>query len=205
MTVTDLTSIRRGRVGLHLDGAYHCALHPDAATGLVVGQELDDDTLAALEANSAYLSAKARALNMLSQRSYTAQGLYDKLARQDGEEAAAAAVERMLELNLLDDEDYARRMAGDLVNRKGFSASRAVRELMQKGIDRELAEEAVAGIETDPQLAIAEIVRKKYLQALEDEKGRRKTINALLRLGYRYGDIQAVLGNLGEDEHYYDD
>lgn len=205
MKITDLTHIRRGRIGLHLDGAYYCALHPDAAAGLTVGRELDEAALEELEALSARLSAKARALALLSQRAYTATGLYRKLSQQDGEEAAAAAVERMLELGLLDDEDYAQRLAGDLMNRRGFSSSRALRELMQKGIDREVAEEAVAELEEDPEMAIAAIVQKKYAAALDSEKGLQRTINALVRLGYRYGDIRAVLGHLGEDEHYYDE
>lgn len=204
MIVTALTSLRRGRVGLHLDGEFHLALHPDAAAGLTLGYELSPEELEERTSQSNLLFAKEKALYLLSARSYTCRGLCDKLATQWGEEAAAAAVERMLELGYLDDEDYARRYAADLF-RKGRASGRVFRELMAKGIDREIAEAVLEDREDDPELAAAKVVRQKYLGCLEDEKGIRRTQNALIRLGYRYDVIRTVVGHLQEDPAYYDD
>lgn len=149
--------------------------------------------------------AREYALTLLSRRAYTEKGLYDKLCTRCDEESAAAAVARMIELNLLDDKDYARRMAADCVNLKGMAPRRAAMELARKGIDRDIIDSTVSELETDPQPAIARIVKRKYLSYLNDEKGRNKTVNALLRLGYRYGDIAAALRNLADDEDYYED
>lgn len=148
--------------------------------------------------------AKDYALTLLSRRAYTEKGLYDKLLTRVDEESAAAAVARMIELNLLDDADYARRKASDLMKLKGFAPRRAAMELVRKGIDRELAEEATSGLDDELEPQIARIIQKKYMKYLGDEKGRVKTVNALLRLGYRYGDISLVMRNLDEDESYYE-
>lgn len=152
----------------------------------------------------AYQSARAYALTLLSRRAYTEKGLYDKLCKRCDEEPAAAAVARMLELGLLDDEDYARRMASDCLKLKGMAPRRASMELERKGIDRDVADSVISEFEDDPQPAIARVVRRRYMPYLNDEKGVRKTINALLRLGYKYGDISVTLRNLAEDEDYYE-
>jgi regulatory protein len=145
------------------------------------------------------------ALNLLSRRAYTEKALFEKIEAKYGEEEAAKAVARMLELNLLDDAEYAARLASDLVNRKGYAPRRAKLELKRRGIDAETAEDAASEFDTDQEPAIARIVKRKYFGKLDDEKGRQKAVNALLRLGHFYGDIMTVLRRLDEDESYYDD
>ena len=200
MTVTALNRVRGG-ISLHLDGAYRLTLHPGAVGGLSVGQPLEEEQLEELARDSALLSAKARAMRLLSQRSYSSRGLFEKLAEQDGEEAARAAVGRMDELGCLDDGDYARRYAAQCL-RKGLSPGLTARKLAEKGIERELIEEILAEGEEEPEEAIARIIRRKYLSAIGDEKGLRRTQNALLRLGYRHGEIRAALQLLEDESHY---
>lgn len=204
MTVTALTALRRGRVGLHLEGSFVCALHPDVAAELHPGDVVDDARLEQLESRSNLLFAKGQALRLLSIRPYACQELFKKLSANWGEEAAAAAVSRMLELGYLDDEDYAGRYTRELT-RKGRAKNRILRELMAKGIDRDLAEEVLERESQDPEQAAAKVVLRKYRNSLEDEKGLRRTQNALARLGYPYDVIRAVLRNLREDENYYSD
>ncbi len=154
-------------------------------------------------------AARSYAMTLLSRRAYTEKGLYDKLAKRYDEQLAASAVARMLELGLLDDEDYARRHAADLHKLKGLSPRRISLALRQKGIDEDIVEAVVAEFDDDQKPQIAKIVCRKYLpnreRFFEDEKGKNKMINALLRLGYKYGDIATALRNLEEDETYYDD
>lgn len=149
--------------------------------------------------------AREYAMTLLSRRAYTEQGLYDKISGRFDEQDAASAVARMLELGLLDDEDYARRYASDCVKLKGMSQRRTAMELMRKGIDKELAEAVAEECGGDPEPRIAAVIKRRYPRCFEDERNRNKTVNALLRLGYRYGDIAGVLRNLDEDDEYYDD
>jgi len=150
-------------------------------------------------------AVRGYAITLLSRRAYTEAGLYEKLEVRYGEEAAASAVARMTELGLLDDEDYARRYFSDLTGRKGMSKRRAAQELKRKGIDAGIIEAVTGETPDDAQPMIARVIKRRYARYLDDEKGRRKTINALLRLGYGYGDIFAVLRNLEADENYYED
>jgi len=150
-------------------------------------------------------AAKGYAITLFSRRAYTEAGLYEKIKARYGEKAAASAVARMAELNLLDDEDYARRYLSDLIGRKGMSKRRAALELKRKGIDGEIIEMVTGEAPDDAEAMIARVVKRRYMGYLDDEKGRRKTVHALLRLGYDHGDIFAVLRNLEDDEDYYED
>ena len=51
-----------------------------------------------------------------------------------------------------------------------------------------------------------QIIMKKYLRGLGEEKGRRRAVNGLVRLGYRYEDIKreisAVLEEYGEENSW---
>lgn len=204
VTVTALTALRRGKVGLHLDGSFVCALHPDMAAQLHPGDQLEEDRLQELQQSSQLLFAKNQALRLLSIRPYACQELYQKLSANWGEHAAAATVSRMLELGYLDDREFAGRYARELA-RKGRARDRILRELMAKGVDRELAEEVLEEEPQDLEAAAANVVLKKYRNSLQDEKGLRRIQNALARLGYPYEVIRTVLRNLREDEDYYDE
>ena len=207
MEITEIRRTKRGRISVYIDGVFACVLHPEvyAVADIGVGRQVEPEALDEALRASRDKFAREYALNLLAQRSYTAKSLRDKLtAKVEDEEIADTVVARMEELGLIDDADYARRFAADCLNRRGFSLPRTARALREKGIDREIIDETLSRIEYDPQPAIAQIVRRKYLRYLEDEKGVRNTIAALQRLGYRFDDIRAVLQNLAEDENYYD-
>lgn len=205
MRITDIVPTKRGRYSIFIDHEFFCAFHADYAFRLKPDMEISEDALDELRRESEYKIARERALNLLSRRAYTEKGLYDKLLLYSDEHAAAAATARMIELGLLDDVDFARRFAEERMSYKGYSCARTALELAKKGIDREIIGDVLSEMEDDPAPAIAKIVLKKHPRFCEDEKSRAKAVNALLRLGYRYGDIAAVLRNLEEDENYYEE
>lgn len=206
MQVTEIRRTKRGRYSVYLNDEFACVLHADvfALSELTTGGMVSPERMVELQQASEQKLARERALRLLSQRAYTEQGLYRKLCEKTDEQQAAQTVARMVELGLLDDRDYAQRYAADCMTLKGFSVQRTMQELLRKGIDRETAEEVLAEREEDdPSGAIAQVIYRKYLRCLDDEKGYRKTVNALLRLGYRYSDIRMVIDNIQEDEDYY--
>ena len=208
MEITDIRLTKKGRYSVYIDGEFACVLHPESYLfcGLKCGDTVTPQHLAALEHESLEKLAKERALQLLSGRSYTEKRLYDKLLEHVGdEEISAGAVARMIELGLVDDLGYARRYAADCVNLKGFSQSRTAAALRDRGIGKEIIEQVLDSMEENPQPVIARIIMRKYRRYLDDEKGVKKTVNALQRLGYSFGDIRAVLQNLAEDEAYYDE
>ena len=98
----------------------------------------------------------------------------------------------MEELGLVDDEAYARQLANTLAQSKRFAPRRIRQELAARGIDRDVAEEAAQNAAQDAISAIGEILDRRY-PCIQDEKTRRRAVNALLRLGYGYDDIRTVL------------
>jgi regulatory protein len=209
MYITDINHTKRGRFSVYVDGSFYGVLHPDvySASWIRVGDEADIAVLDELIAQSAAILAKEKALSLLSARSYTERGLYDKLYTfTDNEESAWTAVLRMRELGLVDDLDYARRYGADCMNLKGYSLSRTKQALRQKGIHPDVIDEALSEHEDcDPEPMIAHVILRRYLKHISTEEGQKKTISALSRKGFRYTDIRTVIENLLDDEEYYSD
>lgn len=168
------------------------------------GDEITDAQWRDLCAESDISRARSYALWLLARRSYCTRQLREKLCTQYSADAADAAIERMQELGFINDADYARRCASDLFRLKQFSVSRVIQELRRRGIDGELAvqaaEEAAEEHAPDPKEAITQLLRTKFAGKYADEKGRRRTIAALQRMGYRWDDIREAI-HLPDDEY----
>lgn len=202
MLITAMEPRRGRRTALFLDGEFAVSL--DAETlltqGWKVGGEITDEELHELIELSENRRAGEKALYLLEHRSHSKKELADKIARTTSRSAAREAADRMEELGLVDDEAYARTYASELFNRKGFAAARARQELLRKGISRELAEAVIDELEPEPERALRDLVERRFARQLGDEKGVRRAVAALGRLGYRYDEIRSVLRDyLGEE------
>ena len=158
-----------------------------------VGTEITDEELHELLAASDANRAKEKALYLIAHRDHSKKELVDKIRRTASQEAAEKAADRMEEIGLIDDRDYARRYASELFQRKYFARKRVEYELKQKGIDPDFIEELLEELEPEPVGQIGALVERKYLRALDDERGWRRTVTALQRLGYRWEDIRRAL------------
>lgn len=175
-------------------------------TGYAAGSELGCEELSELINTSAYYRARERALYYLSNRDYGQKEMVKKLRREFGEQAASAAAERMVELGFIDDESYATRYAEIMLNVKAWSPSKTIRELTVKGIDRDIAEQAVAAVDCDPRDMIRELIDKKYahILATNDPKAVIRVTNALARKGYLFSDIRTVISHYCDGDEFYD-
>lgn len=199
MIITDVQPRRHRLSQLFIDG--EAAVKIDTETwlrsGLMPGDEIDDERLHRLLQDSAAHRAHEKALYLLEHRAHSKKELERKIARAEFDrEAAKAAAERMEELGLIDDEQYARRLAQELFTRKRFGVRRVKQELREKGI----ADNIVAMVleefspETEETVEkIRELIERKYPAAQEDEKVRRRAVAALQRYGYSLEDIFSVL------------
>lgn len=169
-------------------------------TSLHSGDTLTAEEISDLQAQSDFFVAKSKALDCLSRRSYAEKELFQKLTRYVDAQAAQAAVERMKELKLIDDEAFARAYAGRLREVKHMAPRNIALELRRKGIDRNIADCVADEMreEDDSREHIAELLSGKYSSALTTEKGVRRAVNGLIRLGYEYYDIKAVLREIKE-------
>ena len=204
MTITEIKKKRKGLSGLYID--YEFALDIDTETLLShridVGTDIDDEKLRELIDHSNIKRAKDKAMWLISYRDYSKKEITEKVAKESSLDAAQKAVERLCELGLINDEKYAKRYAHDLIFIKRLSKSGAVRKLKEKGIDKDLAEMTVDEFDIDYCESIKAIVDKKYAKHLSDEKGKRRCVNGLLRLGYSYSDINSVLREYADTDYY---
>lgn len=161
--------------------------------------EIDSGELTALEQAVGSRRALNSAEDYLSRRGHSEKELYDKLCRKYPPAAAADAVARVKELGLLDDAAFAEAYAEELSRNKHFASRRILLELRKKGISREIAEKAVEGLDKAGETRIIELLQGKYRSALSDEKGRRRAVNGLLRMGYTYADIREAFRTLEQE------
>ena len=197
MLITALEK-QKGGWAVFVEGEY--ALTLDAETfvraKLRAGEEITPARLDELKHQSDLRRTRERARYLLETRAHSRKELFDKLVKTGGEAAAGEVTARMEELGLLDDADYAARLARQLTERKGYGEVRVRQELARRGIDRELIEDAMAGVaETaDVDAALDALIARRYARCLGDEKGRSRAIGGLLRMGYRQADIRRAIG-----------
>lgn len=162
-------------------------------------KEINEEELTELLDSVSFRRAYNKGLDYLSRRPYGTKELIKKLCEKGHErEAVEKACERLLELGLLNDEEYARILADDLINRKNYGIKRVKQELSYRGISREIIENTVDSLDNDAENRIILVIKKKYLNKLDDEKGRKRAIDGLLRLGFSYSDIKSALKRVSE-------
>ena len=175
--------------------------------GLAAGQNISEARLEALVHASACRRARSRAIWLLDSRDYTQKGMYDKLRRLYGDSAANDAASYCAEIGLIDDERFAERLAYSMSER-GISDREAVRRLIAKGVPRDIAQNAVSEVQSDPAAQLAEIISKKYAARLMtgDRKEIEKVVAALARKGFGFGDIRAAIAAFADtDNIMYED
>ncbi|MCC8023461.1 MAG: RecX family transcriptional regulator [Clostridiales bacterium] len=195
---------KRGRgekVHLSLDGEYVLSTDLDYWLGLRIadGTELDEEAWASLSASILRRQAYRKAVECLSRRDYARQELKQKLWRQFDEDAAEEAVERLAQAGYLDEEKYARTLFAHLTENKLFSVRRARQEMLHRGVDRQAVDAVCDAAEIDPAQQIARLLQTKYRGKYAEEPGRRRTVAALQRMGYAYGDIRSALRRIDEE------
>lgn len=195
MQITAIEPRRKGLSALFIDGEEAMKLDTEVilAHRFDVGREITDEELHACVLDSDMKRCKDKALWLISFRDHSRRELYDKLRRDYGEESCERALDRLEELGLVDDGRYARRYTADLINIKHLSERGVRQKLREKGIDRDLIDEVLSEVEVDEEEQIRSLIEKKYLRALDDEKGRRRCANALARLGFSYAGIKSAM------------
>ena len=174
--------------------------------GLEKGMELPAERLEEMLGADTLRKAKKRALYLLGERAYCAGELKKKLAKTYGEEVAESAVEYAAELGYIDDEDYAKKYAEYLITSKRRGICQVRRDMLMKGLSREITENVLAEFsaeQLDEELLY--VIRRKYSDKIGDFDSRRRTIAALARRGYDFGSIKRcieIVTNENLDEEF---
>jgi len=123
--------------------------------------------------------------------------LEEKLAQRDcPADVAAAVLDRMTEVGLVDDQAYAQMLVRSQQVGRGLAKRALARELRTKGIDEDLAQEALASIsDADERCRARELVDKKLraMHGLGIEVQTRRLAGMLARKGYSPNLTYAVI------------
>ncbi len=196
---------RYNKIHISVDGEYLITVDSDFwySCGYINGDEIDEQELAAFKIAAGSRRAFNAGADIISRREHSAQEVYSKLCRKFDPEVAQGAVNRLLEIGMIDDSRFAKMYADELYNKKGMGKRRILFELAAKGVERDIAEQAVEEIisdEEDNVQRIVDILEKKYYNVAYDERVRRRAWSALQRLGYSYCDIKRAFSEICESD-----
>lgn len=163
--------------------------------GLNIGAEVTPEAFLALENAQSLALCKERAVRILTASGLSKKELQKRLVQKgESEENAEAAILWLEELHLIDDLQTAKQLVRSAAMR-GYGRARAKSILYEKGIPKEFWEEALGELgETDG--AVDAFLHKKLARKTLDQKLIKKTVDALVRRGHSYHDIQAGLRRL---------
>ncbi len=168
------------------------------------GQEIDRQKLLELKNQIEVRRAYNYAVSLLSRRDHSEKELLTKLKAKGYAEGAEAALEKLRNSGYLDDERFANLYVRELIRLKNFGRKRIEQELYKKGIDRDIIREVLESADF-PEERLTDIIRRKYMRRLNDEKGVRRTVNSLMRLGYSYGEIRSALEEINSELEVFDE
>ena len=197
---------RAGRYWVTFDDGTRMGLYRQTVEdfGLYTGMELTEQEFDSLQTAAGQMSAKMRAVRIVSASSVSKKDLEQRLIRK-GEDPGQAkeAVQWMEDLHLVNDRNTAEQIVHSCIC-KGYGLQRAKQALYEKRIPKQYWEEALADY-PDQWEKIESFLRSR-LDETSDEKQKKKTIDALLRRGHSYSVIRQVLNELSFDtEDYFED
>ncbi len=197
------------RVSVFLDEAFAFGVYQDLVleyglyTGRVLGVEEQQQIIRA----DRELGAKRTALRYVASRPRTVAEVRRKLQRSDVEEDVIdRVVERLRALHYLDDAAYVQDYVRARFSNRGYGPGRIRNELLRRGIDRLLVDEALDAMHDrkDDVLEAARAHARKRWVRLENEpdpyKRRKKLGEHLLRKGFTYDTIRRVADELERSE-----
>jgi len=190
---------RAGRYTVKLDDGSTLRLYRQTVEDFAIysGKELEDAEYSRLRTASEEMSAKMRAVRIIS-ASGVSKGDLERRLIQKGEsrQNARQAVEWLSERNLLDDRVTAQQIVQSCIS-KGFGPARAKQALYEKRIPKEYWDEVL----TDYPDQTDEIVSflKQKIGDNWDQKSLKRTVDALLRRGHSYSAVRKALNQFSEN------
>lgn len=172
--------------------------------GLYIGKELSEEEHDKLLTAAGKMSAKMRAVRIVSATNVSRRDLQERLVRKgEDPDQAREAVEWMEELHLVDDRNTAEQIVHSCIS-KGYGLSRAKQALYEKRIPKQYWEEALA--DYPDQADRIEAFLRSRLSGDSDQKQIKRAVDALMRRGHSYGSIKQVLNHLSFDtEEYFEE
>ena len=191
---------KQNKIHISCDGEYMFTVDAEYwFSSPYYGREIidDEEELTAFYEAVGSRCAFIAGLRLLSYRDHSSRELITKLIQKGHKrEYSENAVSKLSEFGYVNDERYASYLASSLLERKGMNSNAIRSELLRKGISREISDNVVESLDIDPVLRIIDLLNTKYSRKISDEKGIRRTVASLQRLGYKWSDINTAFRRL---------
>ena len=170
---------------------------------LYAGRELSDEEYEHLVQAVSVMSARMRAVRIVSASSVSVSELEQRLI-QKGEdpEHAKLAVQWMLDLNLLDDQRTAEQVVAKCIS-KGYGIARAKQALYEKRVAKEYWDDVLADYPDQTEAIVAFLCSR--LPGKWDRKDLQRVTNALVQRGHSYADVRKAMQHMGGTEESWED
>ena len=168
---------------------------------LYSGKELSDEEWKALQEHAGQMSAKMRAVRIVSASSVSKRDLEERLVRKgEDPDQAKQAVQWMEDLHLVNDRNTAEQVVHSCIS-KGYGLQRAKQALYEKRIPKEYWEEALEDY-PDQMDKILSFLRSR-LDEESDGREVKRAIDALIRRGHSYSTIREALKIISLDSEEF--
>ena len=171
---------------------------------LYVGKELSREQWELLQKTAGEISAKERAVRIISASTVSRRELENRLRQKgESEENAQEAVQWLQELKLIDDRKAAQQVVQSGISR-GYGAAHIRQMLYEKRIPKAYWEEALAEIPPRDD-AIDDFLQRRFRGKVPDRAECKRASDALLRRGHSWSDIRKALERYSPDEDFFEE
>ena len=188
---------KRGRVLVFLEGGELLKITEQELLdfGLRKGDELEEETLSRLKKAAGVSDVKSTAAELIGKKAMSRASLERKLRENGASEAEARYAGEWLEaIGAIDDAAYAAALVRHCAA-KGYGPAKVREKLYEKGVPRELWEEAMEEL-GDNETLIERFLQSKLKGQAPDEKEKKRLFDALIRRGFSWGDVKRVFGRV---------
>ncbi|MEG1996248.1 MAG: regulatory protein RecX [Oscillospiraceae bacterium] len=206
MKITDIQKANGSRYTIFIDDEYWYILDGEIilANNLRVGAEVSQQQLDDYKQQAQVRKARERAFYLISYRDHSQKEMFNKLKKSVDEKVAAQTVAMLVKQGLIDDTAYAQKLSDYYLITKKWGKRKAMYEMLNKGIDKELITASLDECEVDTSANIIEIIEQKYYDKLTDYNDRQKVIAALMRRGYVYSQIKTAIDEYAQQDTDYE-
>ena len=201
ITAITPTSAQATRFSIAVDGETIAVVPIETIErlSLAVGSSYDEVRIA-VERDAARMRTYDRAVSLLAASPRSARDLKRRLVlKGETPELADLAIQKLIELGLLNDAEYARQLTRTKMTGPGHSRRRMQQELFRRGVSREVADEAITDVMADESIDTSAIIERvarrkaRSLARLDPEARKRRLYDFLARRGYDHDDIRRAI------------
>lgn len=190
---------RQDRYSIYGEGKYLFSFSEAEliASGIKIGQELDESSLSELKDKAVLDKAYDRVLNLISHRMRSEWELRDYLKRKDYDEGIQdEVVNRLKDRGYVNDAEFAKRWVENRRLLKATSKRRLSQELRQKRVADDIIQSTLEADATDELEVLKQLIERKQTK-YQDEL---KLMQYLARQGFSYDLIKQALNEITREQ-----